>query len=143
MTRAYYIDQGPLINDLGCCRNLCDIEKKGQLNAEQFALAMYLIAEKVRKKEVPKELTPAMVPPSLRGKVPVPLSTSAPPVPATTAAATAFSGWNQAETTSVVWATPTSTAAAGNEEEEEGFGNDFSAIQELDSITNDIVSIKK
>lgn len=51
---------------LSLSRNLCDIEKTGRLNSEQFALAMFFIAEKVRGKEVPKELTPAMIPPSLR-----------------------------------------------------------------------------
>jgi Ca2+-binding EF-hand superfamily protein len=51
--------------------NLCDSQKKGKLNVEQFALAMYLIAEKVRGKELPTELAPNMIPPSLRGKSPL------------------------------------------------------------------------
>ena len=47
-------------------RNLCDTDNNGQLNKEQFALAMYLIAEKVKGRELPKELSPQMIPPSKR-----------------------------------------------------------------------------
>lgn len=125
------------------------MEKNGKLNAEQFALAMYLIAEKVRKKDVPTELTIAMVPPSLRGKITIPPATSGAPSDAApkTSTETMPSGWGQAATpvpastgsTSATW---TTSAAAGGKEEA-GFGNDFSAIQELDSITNEIETIKK
>lgn len=48
-------------------RNLCDVDKTGQLNKEQFALAMYLISEKVKgRRELPGELSPSMIPPSKR-----------------------------------------------------------------------------
>ena len=48
-------------------RSLCDVDNTGQLNKEQFALAMYLISEKVKgKREIPGELSPSMIPPSKR-----------------------------------------------------------------------------
>ena len=119
------------------------MEKNGKLNAEQFALAMFLIAEKVRKKDIPKDLTAAMIPPSLRGKITVPTPTSgASSDAAKTSAMTTPSGWGQtAAATSVTWTTPDASTPGGVEEA--GFGNDFSAIQELDSITNEIETIKK
>eukprot|EP00041_Stephanoeca_diplocostata_P032452 m.1040055 g.1040055 ORF g.1040055 m.1040055 type:complete len:947 (+) comp24152_c0_seq10:199-3039(+) len=46
--------------------NLVDTKANGLLNAEQFALAMWIISEKVKGVEVPKKLAPNMVPPSLR-----------------------------------------------------------------------------
>ncbi|GFR97773.1 epidermal growth factor receptor substrate 15-like 1 [Elysia marginata] len=45
---------------------LCDSQSLGKLNAEQFALALYLIAQKVKGVEVPAQLSPEMVPPSMR-----------------------------------------------------------------------------
>jgi hypothetical protein len=39
------------------------------LNAEQFVLAMYLLQQKVKGVEVPKSLTPEMIPPSMRGSI--------------------------------------------------------------------------
>lgn len=116
---------------------------------EQFALAMYLIAEKVRKKDIPDELTPAMVPPSLRGKVPplsaTPLSTSS--VSTTVSSASTWGGVmfptavSSTTSTSVTWTTPTSSSSTVSDGA--GFGSDFSAIQELDSITHEIDSIRK
>lgn len=47
-------------------RNLCDSENSGKLNQEQFALAMYLISERVKGRELPSELPPHMIPPSKR-----------------------------------------------------------------------------
>ena len=46
--------------------SLCDSTNAGQLNVEQFALAMYLIANKVKGHDLPSALTPEMVPPSMR-----------------------------------------------------------------------------
>lgn len=48
--------------------NLCDIKQSGKLNSEQFALAMYLIYQKMQGNEVPAALLPEMVPPTLRPK---------------------------------------------------------------------------
>ena len=142
-------------------RNLCDIEKNGKLNSEQFALAMYLIAEKVRKSDIPKELTPAMIPPSLRGKGVALSSTSTTTAQsASTLNAMETSTWgiqttpqttpllsssaSSVSTASTAWATPSSSVSNVKEEGSEfGFGSDFSSIQELDSITNDIQSIRK
>ncbi|KPM11392.1 epidermal growth factor receptor substrate 15-like protein 1-like protein [Sarcoptes scabiei] len=46
--------------------NLCDINETGKLNAEQFALAQYFIKQKQNGEELPDDLLPNMVPPSLR-----------------------------------------------------------------------------
>ncbi|XP_071800273.1 uncharacterized protein [Asterias amurensis] len=48
--------------------NLCDTKQTGQLNAEQFALAMYLVAQAQSGTNPPQALTPEMVPPTLRPK---------------------------------------------------------------------------
>ena len=99
---------------------------------------MYLIAEKVRNKDVPKELTPAMIPPSLRGKV-TPLPTPAPPTSTTSTAVTMDTMWGATSLPGAsTGATPTANEVVGS-----GFGNDFSAIQELDNITSEIDSIRK
>lgn len=58
--------------------NLCDTAMIGKLNADQFALAMYLIQQKLLGIEPPAQLLPDMVPPSLRtssdGGMAVPLA---------------------------------------------------------------------
>ncbi len=51
------------------CRNLCDTRGLGKLNTEQFALAMYLIQQKVKGIEPPQTLPPDMIPPSMRQAV--------------------------------------------------------------------------
>ncbi|CAL1284678.1 unnamed protein product [Larinioides sclopetarius] len=48
--------------------NLCDIKQNGKLNSEQFALAMYLVQQKIQGLEVPATLYPEMIPPTLRPK---------------------------------------------------------------------------
>ncbi|XP_035219188.1 epidermal growth factor receptor substrate 15-like 1 isoform X2 [Stegodyphus dumicola] len=48
--------------------NLCDIKQNGKLNSEQFALAMYLVQQKLQGIEVPAALFPEMIPPTLRPK---------------------------------------------------------------------------
>ncbi|XP_011312407.1 epidermal growth factor receptor substrate 15-like 1 isoform X2 [Fopius arisanus] len=45
---------------------LCDVCQSGKLNKEQFALAMWLIKQKLRGSDPPQALTPEMMPPSLR-----------------------------------------------------------------------------
>ncbi|XP_032791226.1 epidermal growth factor receptor substrate 15-like 1 isoform X1 [Daphnia magna] len=45
---------------------LCDVGQTGKLNNEQFALAMWLVQQKVQGRELPTVLTPEMMPPSLR-----------------------------------------------------------------------------
>ncbi|XP_034936533.1 epidermal growth factor receptor substrate 15-like 1 isoform X2 [Chelonus insularis] len=45
---------------------LCDLGQSGKLNKEQFALAMWLIKQKLRGIDPPSSLTPEMMPPSLR-----------------------------------------------------------------------------
>ncbi|XP_058810166.1 epidermal growth factor receptor substrate 15-like 1 isoform X2 [Phymastichus coffea] len=46
--------------------SLCDIFQHGKLNKEQFFLAMWLIKQKLNKKEIPARLSSDMIPPSLR-----------------------------------------------------------------------------
>ena len=48
------------------CRGLCDTKSLGKLTAEQFALAMHLIQKKLAGTDPPAQLTPEMIPPSLR-----------------------------------------------------------------------------
>ncbi|KAH6941403.1 hypothetical protein HPB50_017904 [Hyalomma asiaticum] len=55
--------------DLAQIWNLCDTKQNGSLNAEQFALAMHLAAERTKGAPLPTTLTPDMVPPSLRPKL--------------------------------------------------------------------------
>ena len=47
-------------------RTLCDITGSGKLNPEQFALSMHLIQQKIKGVELPTQLTPEMIPPSMR-----------------------------------------------------------------------------
>ena len=47
-------------------RGLCDITNQGQLNSDEFALARYLIDQKVMGVDPPQMLSPEMVPPSMR-----------------------------------------------------------------------------
>ena len=51
-----------------CCRNLCDTKSIGKLNSEQFALAIHLVQQKLKGIDPPPQLTPEMIPPSLRPK---------------------------------------------------------------------------
>ncbi|XP_063238176.1 epidermal growth factor receptor substrate 15-like 1 isoform X2 [Bacillus rossius redtenbacheri] len=51
--------------------SLCDMKQMGKLNAEQFALAMWLINQKLKGVEPPAALAPEMVPPSFQPKQPV------------------------------------------------------------------------
>lgn len=48
------------------CRSLCDTKNLGKLNADEFALAMYLIDKKMKGIDPPSQLTPEMIPPSCR-----------------------------------------------------------------------------
>jgi epidermal growth factor receptor substrate 15 len=49
--------------------SLCDVNSCGKLNSEQFALAMHFINKKLSTGlDAPLELTPEMIPPSLRPK---------------------------------------------------------------------------
>ncbi|KAL1129627.1 hypothetical protein AAG570_012572, partial [Ranatra chinensis] len=46
--------------------SLCDMKQSGKLNSEQFALAMWLIQQKLKGVEPPQSLPPEMIPPSFR-----------------------------------------------------------------------------
>lgn len=53
-------------NNVACRRGLCDTCQSGKLNKEQFAIAMWLIKQKLNGIDPPASLTPEMVPPSMR-----------------------------------------------------------------------------
>lgn len=55
-----------LMRDVWRFRGLCDTCQTGKLNKEQFAIAMWLIKQKLNGIDPPAELTPEMTPPSLR-----------------------------------------------------------------------------
>lgn len=44
------------------------MKQTGRLNSEQFALAMYLVEQKLKGVELVPELTPEMIPPTMRPK---------------------------------------------------------------------------
>jgi hypothetical protein len=46
--------------------NLADIQHRGKLNADEFAVAMHLIYQKLNGKDLPGELPENLVPPSQR-----------------------------------------------------------------------------
>lgn len=52
---------------LGKIWKLSDMDKDGMLDAEEFALALYLINLKVEGHEMPAELPPHLIPPSKKG----------------------------------------------------------------------------
>uniref|UniRef100_A0A915IT48 Uncharacterized protein n=1 Tax=Romanomermis culicivorax TaxID=13658 RepID=A0A915IT48_ROMCU len=54
---------------LGKIWKLSDIDKDGQLDGDEFALAMYLISLKLDGHEMPNELPPHLIPPSKKGFV--------------------------------------------------------------------------
>uniref|UniRef100_A0A8C1JER9 Epidermal growth factor receptor pathway substrate 15 like 1 n=1 Tax=Cyprinus carpio TaxID=7962 RepID=A0A8C1JER9_CYPCA len=56
--------------------SLADTQRTGKLTKEQFCLAMHLIQEKVKGVDPPQSLTPDMIPPSERGAVSTPDSSS-------------------------------------------------------------------
>jgi epidermal growth factor receptor substrate 15 len=49
---------------------LADIRKEGKLGKDEFAVAMFLINNKLAGKELPGTLPQSMIPPSLRSQVP-------------------------------------------------------------------------
>ena len=57
-----------IVNHCFSYRGLCDVGQTGKLNNEQFALAMWLVQQKIQGRELPTVLTPEMMPPSLRAK---------------------------------------------------------------------------
>lgn len=63
------IASGLAQNVLAHIWNLCDTNSSGQLNSEQFALAMYLLSFKRSGKELPQTLPTEMMPPSARTSV--------------------------------------------------------------------------
>jgi len=53
-------------NFCGGCRALCDSRNIGKLTKDQFALAIYLIQQKLKGVDPPAKLPPEMIPPSIR-----------------------------------------------------------------------------
>jgi epidermal growth factor receptor substrate 15 len=50
-------------------RDLADIRREGKLGKDEFAVAMFLINNKLAGKDLPTMLPQSMIPPSLRGQV--------------------------------------------------------------------------
>lgn len=66
--------------------DLADIDADGQLNRDEFAVAMYLVKlQRGGKEPIPQVLPPALIPPSMRRQAPVP-GLGAPPAPVPAAA---------------------------------------------------------
>jgi len=51
---------------VACYRALCDTRNIGKLTKDQFALAIYLIQQKLKGIDPPAKLPPEMIPPSIR-----------------------------------------------------------------------------
>ncbi|CAG0922802.1 unnamed protein product [Notodromas monacha] len=66
-----FLKSGLANNVLAHIWSLCDMKQVGKLNAEQFALSLWLIGRKVAGQELPTTLAPEMVPPTFRPK-PIP-----------------------------------------------------------------------
>ncbi|XP_060083645.1 uncharacterized protein LOC132562884 [Ylistrum balloti] len=66
--REVFLQSGVQNNILAHIWGLCDTKGAGKLNQEQFALAMYLIQKKLKGIDPPAQLSPEMVPPSMRPK---------------------------------------------------------------------------
>ncbi|KAJ5749566.1 hypothetical protein N7533_006594 [Penicillium manginii] len=63
--------------------DLADIDADGQLNRDEFAVAMYLVKlQRGGKEPIPQVLPPALIPPSMRRQAPAPVPMAAPPPPA-------------------------------------------------------------
>ncbi|MCJ1474984.1 hypothetical protein MMC13_003644 [Lambiella insularis] len=66
-------------DDLAQIWDLADVNSEGQLNSEEFAVAMYLIQQQLGKKgTIPQSLPSALVPPSRRRQVQPPQHSTAP-----------------------------------------------------------------
>lgn len=65
-TREIFVQSGLPNNLLAHIWSLCDVKSLGKLNSDQFALAMYLINQKIKGIDPPLQLTPEMIPPSMR-----------------------------------------------------------------------------
>ncbi|XP_078670337.1 uncharacterized protein LOC144910776 isoform X2 [Branchiostoma floridae x Branchiostoma belcheri] len=61
-----FMQSGVPQNVLAHIWTLCDEKQAGLLNAEQFALAMWLIQQQVKGIDPPQQLSPEMIPPSSR-----------------------------------------------------------------------------
>ncbi|XP_070562975.1 epidermal growth factor receptor substrate 15-like 1 [Ptychodera flava] len=66
--RGTFMQYGIPQNILAHIWSLCDMKQQGKLNAEQFALALYLINQKAKGVDPPQTLAPEMIPPSSRPK---------------------------------------------------------------------------
>jgi len=64
--RQVLLDTGIPKQHLRQIWTLCDMEKQGALDDEEFALAMYLVEQIKKGKTIPEELTTEMIPPSKR-----------------------------------------------------------------------------
>uniref|UniRef100_K1PN15 Epidermal growth factor receptor substrate 15-like 1 n=1 Tax=Magallana gigas TaxID=29159 RepID=K1PN15_MAGGI len=66
--RSIFLQSGLPNTTLAHIWTLCDTNGVGKINNEQFALAMYLVQQKLKGVDPPATLTPEMIPPSMRPK---------------------------------------------------------------------------
>jgi hypothetical protein len=64
--RAIFAQSGLRENMLAHIWTLSDIQKRGKLNSDEFAVAMYLIYQKLNGQDLPAQLPQNLVPPSQR-----------------------------------------------------------------------------
>ena len=129
-------------------RNLCDITKSGKLNSEQFALAMFLLAEKVRGKDPPKELPPNYIPPSLRhggaGATTAPTQGGAGATIAPTPSPPVAQSFGSVTSSLVPSNKATPPPTASLLPSSASFGPaDYTAIKELDTVTTEIETLRR
>ncbi|XP_052274372.1 epidermal growth factor receptor substrate 15-like 1 isoform X3 [Dreissena polymorpha] len=111
--RDIFLQSGLHNNVLAHIWSLCDMKGMGKLTSEQFALAMHLVQQKMKGIDPPPQLTPDLVPPSLRpGAVPLDTATFG-------------------------------VSDGGTSAGPYGHVADFSAIKELDNIQKEIDDIKR
>jgi epidermal growth factor receptor substrate 15 len=126
--------------------NLIDTKSSGKLNAEQFAVAMYLISEKVKGGEIPKPLPANLIPPSMREEAVAKVSTaptqSLTPLKTPSNVPPASSGtilppvMAPSKTTPVPASQPSVTIGTDSMD-------GFSAIKQLDSLNTELESLTK
>ncbi|KAL5017305.1 hypothetical protein ScPMuIL_006894 [Solemya velum] len=66
--RSIFLQSGIPNTVLAHIWSLCDMKSIGKLNSEQFALAMYLVHNKIKGIDPPAQLSLEMIPPSMRPK---------------------------------------------------------------------------
>eukprot|EP01137_Pigoraptor_chileana_P029101 Opistho-2@13861 len=156
--REIFLKSGLPGNILAHIWSLADVERAGRLNAESFALAMYLITGKLnRGQDPPAALTPEMIPPyfrsnpaaaslvggvtraSLDGGI-APASSGAPAISPLVSQSAATAAVKRPSTQTLIADILRDKPPAPSSEVG---GGDFSAIKELDDVSKEIDTISK